>query len=185
MAELLELLQHQDALLTSLWVLVVTFSVSGFMKLRHPFLTAMALVDFRVASRADQRLGMALGVFEVALAIGLASQLFSVATRLVAAVLLWVFVALIARSLSRGESFACFCFGRSDDGLSLRTLARTTFLAAVASLVAVTAIAREADPLPVANQVHYAIVAMAAFAIAVLLARATLLMKLNAKWFMK
>lgn len=111
----------------AIWFLAGVFMWSGITKVRQPALTAMAMVDFGVARRVWPHLGLALGLAEVALATALVvlPQLSVV----IAAVLLWIFVLLIARSLQADEHFACFCFGDADSQLSRWTLARTTALA--------------------------------------------------------
>lgn len=118
----------------SVWVLAVVFAWSGAVKLRQPALAAMAMVDFGVLRRVRPRLGAALGAAETLLAVSLA--LLPTFTLPVAAGLLWLFVALIARSLLSGEEFACFCFGDADSELSRLTLLRTGALALLASVLA-------------------------------------------------
>lgn len=116
------------------WFLVAVFVVSGIVKLRRPALAAMALVDFQIVKRPLPVLGLALGAFELAVALGLA--LWPGVAIFFAAPLLWFFTLLIARSLQGGDDFACFCFGESEGEISRWTLARTTALAALATIVA-------------------------------------------------
>lgn len=116
------------------WFLALVFAWSGIAKLRQPALAAMAMVDFGVIRRVRPRLGFALGAAELLLALSLAIRLFPRLSLSIAALLLWLFVLLIARSLWSGERFACFCFGDLDSQLSGLTLARTTILALLASL---------------------------------------------------
>lgn len=126
----------------ALWLLAGVFAVSGFAKLRQPALAAFAIADFGVVSRPNPRHGTALGIFEVALAASLAamSAVAGLGASVVAgaaAVLLWIFVILIIRSLSAGDRFECFCFGRSDSSLSARTVLRTAALAILATVTSV------------------------------------------------
>jgi hypothetical protein len=120
------------------WFLVGVFGWSGFVKLRHPELAAMAMVDFRVLRQVHPILGSLLGIGEMSLAVLLALGIVSQWVLLFTALLLWSFVVLIARGLWLGEKFACFCFGESDAQLSVWTLARTTLLALLASGLALT-----------------------------------------------
>lgn len=116
------------------WFLVAIFVVSGTVKVRRPALAAMALVDFQIVKRPLPALGLALGLFELTVAIGLA--LWPGVAIFLAAPLLWFFTFLIARSLRGGDDFACFCFGESEGEISRWTLARTTALALLATIVA-------------------------------------------------
>ncbi|MGI8644012.1 MAG: MauE/DoxX family redox-associated membrane protein [Thermomicrobiales bacterium] len=116
------------------WFLVAIFAVSGTVKVRRPWLAAMALVDFQIVRRPAPALGLALGAFELLVALGLA--LVPAVAIFVAAPLLWFFTLLIARGLRNNEDFACFCFGESDGALSRWTLARTAALALLATVVA-------------------------------------------------
>jgi hypothetical protein len=118
------------------WFLAGTFAISGIAKVRQPALTAMAMVDFGVARRVRPRWGQALGAAEVALAGALV--LLPRLAILVAMVLLWFFVSLIARSLWDGRRFACFCFGDAEAPLSRWTLVRTTALALLATALALS-----------------------------------------------
>lgn len=122
------------------WFLAWVFAWSGVVKLRRPVLTAMAIVDFRVAGRVRPRLGLALGAVEVGLALVLAAGVAPLLSALLAAGILWLFAFLIARSLVAGERFACLCFGDSHAELSPTTLARTAALALFASAIAVVSI---------------------------------------------
>jgi signal transduction histidine kinase len=129
-----------DALLTpavtgvAAWFLAGVFVWSGVTKVRRPALAAMALVDFGVARRVWPRLGLALGVTELALAATLA--VVPRAGAIVAVAILWAFTLVIARSLRTGERFPCACFGESADQLSGRTLARAALLAGLATVLA-------------------------------------------------
>lgn len=114
------------------WFIGLVFLISGILKLRDPARAALALVDFRVTRRARKSHGLGLGLIEFLLG-GLVIVTPSAPVVGAAAFLLWIFVALIVRSLMRGEEFACFCFGDSDSTLSYWTAGRTTILALLAT----------------------------------------------------
>jgi hypothetical protein len=116
-----------------LWFLAAIFAWSGLVKLRRPTLAAMSMVDFGVVRRVNPTLGWLLGAVELTLAIVLALRLLPRITLLLSAMLLWLFTIVIARSLWRGETFACFCFGDADSKLSRWTLLRTSTLALLAT----------------------------------------------------
>jgi len=120
------------------WFLAGVFAWSGIAKLRHPTRTAMAIVDFGVVRHVRPILGALLAAAETLLAALLALGVFPRLVLALTAALLWVFAFVIARSLWAGEHFACFCFGEADDRLSRWTLVRTTTLALLASVVALT-----------------------------------------------
>jgi len=132
----LRVLTEQPGYGISVWFLVWVFAWSGIAKLRRPALAAMAMVDFGVVRHVQPLLGGALGATELLLAFALALGMLSVLFLWIAAILLWLFVILIARSLYAGERFACFCFGNADSQLSRWTLARTSVLALFASALA-------------------------------------------------
>lgn len=114
------------------WALGLVFLISGYVKLRDPARAALAIVDFGVARRARAATGFGLGLAEVLLGlvtIAFASRL----VLLVSALLLWMFLTLILRSLRRGEDFACYCFGDTDGHLSVWTAARTALIAILAT----------------------------------------------------
>jgi hypothetical protein len=115
----------------------LVFGWAGAAKLRRPALAAMAMVDFGVARRARPGFGRGLGAVEVALALVLASGFEQRAALAVAGAICAVFALVIGRSLVRGDTFACFCFGDSSAALSSRTLVRTLSLGALAVTTAV------------------------------------------------
>lgn len=128
------------------FLLALVFLSSAVPKLRKPELAALAMVDFGVAKHAQRAAGLALGVGELLLAISLAvaalasasiARVFPVA---LAAAVLWIFVALIARALRSPDRFACFCFGSEDSTISARTLIRTAALAVTASCLGAAAL---------------------------------------------
>lgn len=129
------------------WVLAIVFAWSGIAKLRRPELAALAMVDFGVTRRVRPALGGALGATEAGLATLLPTGVFARPALAGAAVLLWLFVALVARAVWAGERFACFCFGDGGSNLSWMTLARTLALAMLA-----TALALSATPSPLAAE---------------------------------
>jgi hypothetical protein len=117
------------------WILALVFAWSGIVKLQRPGLAAMAMVDFGVLNRMRPRLGLALGLFEVVLALALSLGVLLRPSLFLATLALWLFTALIARSLWLGEHFACFCFGDTDSRISSWTLVRTAALTVLASVL--------------------------------------------------
>lgn len=119
------------------WFLVLIFAFSGLPKVRRPALAALAMMNFGLFQRVLPFFGRMLGVSEMGLALALAldaSHVLDIWFAVVAAaVLLWSFTFLIARSLLADAKFACFCFGEVDDQISAWTLARTLALALLAS----------------------------------------------------
>jgi hypothetical protein len=122
---------------TAVWVLAIVFAWSGATKLRRPTPAAIAMVDFGVLRRVRPALGSALGAAELLLAVSLITGAFPAVSLPAAAVLLWVFVLLIAKSLWSGDRFACFCFGDAGSRLSGWTLLRTIVLALLGSVLVV------------------------------------------------
>lgn len=104
-------------------------------KLRRPTSAAMAIADFGLTRRVHPRLGLVLGIAETALALALAfGGPYSRAALTVAAVLLWAFTLLIARSLWLGNRFPCSCFGGEEHDISRWTLFRTASLSVLVSI---------------------------------------------------
>jgi hypothetical protein len=166
----------------ALWLLAGVFAVSGVAKLRQPALAAMAIADFGVVRRPRPIHGTALGALEAALALGLAASTAggtggNAAAAGVAAVVLWAFVFLIVRSLRAGERFECFCFGRGDASLSVRTALRTGALAVLATFVAF-GVAGSA-PLDPASMASYAVAGLGVLSVCALAARAPDLARWN------
>jgi Methylamine utilisation protein MauE len=121
-----------------LLVLALVLMWSGGAKLRRPWLTGLALVDFRLVGRPRAAFGASVAVAEFALGTLLAAAALIVPDLQIplaaTAVALFVFFSgLIAGALRRGASFSCFCFGSSDDGVSRASLARAAALAATAA----------------------------------------------------
>lgn len=127
------------------WFLAGVFLWSGAGKVRHPRRTAVAIFDFGAVRNPKPSLGLGLGVAELVLSFSLAaasvvgSWKTALASLTGAAVILWIFVILISRSLSEHKTFACFCFGDTQSTLSAWTLLRTAGLALMATLLAVVA----------------------------------------------
>lgn len=138
-------------------VLTIVFAWSGMAKLRRPALAALALVDFGVTRRVWPALGRMLGMAEAGLAALLATGVFARPAIGGTAVILWLFVALIARSVWAGERFPCFCFGDGEAPLSGATLARTLALAALATALALAS--SPAGPGNLAGRVAQAVAA--------------------------
>lgn len=116
------------------WFLAAVIAISGIAKLRRPALASMAMVDFGVVRQVRPELGLGLGIGELALAVAL--PIVPMPAGVIAAAVLWLFAVLIARATLSGAAFPCFCFGEADQVVSRVTLARTTALALLASLVA-------------------------------------------------
>lgn len=170
-----------------LWLLAFVFLWSGTAKLRNPERAAWALVDFGVAHRVQAARGIAFATVEVATGAALIvgavlGGAIAVAAAGAAALLFAAFVILIARSLSRGEQFECFCFGEGSGALSARTLVRAGALAALA----VTTVA-QAGGLTVAPAADIAllpgVIAASALSIGVLLFSIPNLLTWNANPF--
>lgn len=129
------------------FLLGLVFLLSAIPKLRKPQLAALAMVDFGVATRARPSMGLALGLAELLLAVALGAAAITAATAsrvipvMAAAAVLWVFAALIGRTLRSPDRFSCFCFGSEEAAISSRTLLRTGALAILASLLAAAAFA--------------------------------------------
>lgn len=143
---------------TSVWLLAGVFAWSGIPKLRRPVLAALAMAEFGVTDRPRRVQGVALGAVEALLSLSLVaaavteSLVIRVLVLAAAALLLWLFVTLIGISLSRGRTFACFCFGDSESKLSGATLLRTAALAVLASILVVAVFGRP-DGVPAARVV--------------------------------
>jgi len=150
-ADLIASLGSVEGLSAIVLLLVVIFTWSAAVKLRNPARAGRAMVDFGIAGGVRPLAGAGLGLFEAGLMAALVAGLLwqpellsPVAWAATAA--LAGFAILIARSLARGERFACFCFGDSDAGISWATLARTLALAALAATVALKDVALTGQP---------------------------------------
>jgi hypothetical protein len=113
------------------------FAYAGVTKLRRPWPSALALVDFGLMTRARRDAGRAVGLAEAATAVLLVMPApVSLLGAAAAVGLLGTFTVLLARSLRRGERFPCSCFGQDDDDLSPATLLRTSALLGLALVIA-------------------------------------------------
>lgn len=121
------------------------FALSGALKLRHPFRSAMAMVDFGVIKIARTGFGTALGVIEVALAGALLMGRSAEVGLVLSTALLTIFTLLILRNLLVGRRTPCFCFGSSADAMSGFTLIRTAAFAGL-SLILTTSAANVKTP---------------------------------------
>ena len=159
------------------WFLVVMFVVAGVAKVRRPMLAAMAIVDFGIVRRPDRALGTALGGGELLVAALIAVPATTEAGLAVAAALLWVFVAVIARSLATKREVACFCLGDPDSRISKWSGLRTGALAALVTLQ--LGAARPEVTAPETNGVLLVVTACSLFATALLLGRVPRLVRWN------
>jgi hypothetical protein len=113
------------------------FAYAGIAKLRRPWPSALALVNFGLTTRPRRGAGRAVGLAEVATAVLLLVPAPVALLGAAGAVgLLGTFTVLLARSLRRGERFPCSCLGQDDEDLSPATLVRTSALLALALVVA-------------------------------------------------
>lgn len=135
--ELFAVAGTKGAGVVTVWILVIVFAISGYAKFRRPVLAAMTIVDFGLLDEVRPTLGLAVGLGELTIALGLIAGLLTgrafLAATVLAAILLWFFVGIIVRSLRAGERFSCFCFGDSNSELSTLTAIRTFALAILAT----------------------------------------------------
>ncbi len=112
------------------------FLLSSSSKVRRPAEFARMVMDYRVLPPlASQAFAYVLIPTEVFLGLAfLSGRLWGVALWLAIGVLM-LFLAAVGINLRRGRKVACGCFGRADERLSGRTLARLLLL--LAALVAV------------------------------------------------
>lgn len=114
-----------------------TFLWSGIAKMRSPWGTAFALVDFRVLKRPSILFAWGLAIGEIVLAFLLViapavSTGFAVAVTGVTACVFIAFSAFIAQALRSHRRFECACFGSGGQELSGKTLVRSAALGAIA-----------------------------------------------------
>ncbi|HET8893041.1 MAG TPA: MauE/DoxX family redox-associated membrane protein [Gaiellaceae bacterium] len=127
------------------FTLALIFLWSGLAKVVRPEAAAQAIVFFGVARGTNIPLARALATVELAVALSLTAAISNdrssllVASLAVAATLFAVFSLLIARSLRRGDRFACSCFGAAAEPLSIVTFARAVVLLALAVAALLTA----------------------------------------------
>lgn len=118
-----------------MWTLAGTLVWSGVAKIRRPVFAATALVQFGLARTASAARGRLLGVFELALALLLASGQAPFGALVVATLLFASFAVLIGLRLRAGDTRPCYCFG-SDAPLSRIGFSRALGLALVAAATA-------------------------------------------------
>ena len=176
-----------DGVRAVLWLLGFVFLWSGTAKLRAPERAAWALVDFGVARRVQVGRGVAFAGVEVATGAALCAGavlggVTAVVAASVSAGLLAAFVALIARGLSRGAQFECFCFGEGSGTLSARTLGRAGALLALAVIAVSQAGAVTAAPAADAALLP-AVIAASAMSIGMLIFSVPNLLSWNARAF--
>lgn len=107
-----------------LWLVGAIFIWSGISKARHPSRAAMAMVQFGVLRTPRASAGRTLGYFEMTLGFWLLSGIAVRLSLIVAAILFVAFTVLVLKSLRKGETFTCFCFGSEDDDISKFTVMR-------------------------------------------------------------
>src|SRR5689334_16406782 len=123
-------------LLTSRILLALVFGVAGVAKLNDRAGTRLALTSFGVSERLVMPLGWMLPIIELVAALALLPSLTAWWGAVLALALLLTFTAAITRSLMRGQSPDCRCFGQLHAAPVTRiTLLRNLGLAAVAALV--------------------------------------------------
>jgi peroxiredoxin/multisubunit Na+/H+ antiporter MnhC subunit len=116
--------------------LTLVFGVAGIAKLNDRAGTRRALTSFGVTERLVMPLGWALPIIELITALALLPTLTAWWGATLALALLLVFTVAIARSLMRGQSPDCRCFGQLHAAPVTRTtLLRNLALAAVAVFI--------------------------------------------------
>jgi uncharacterized membrane protein YphA (DoxX/SURF4 family) len=124
------------ALLAARLLLAAVFAVAGAAKLADLAGSRSAVAGFGVPERLARPLGTLLPFAELAVAVALLPAASARAGATGALVLLLGFSAGIARSIARGESPDCHCFGQlHSEPAGPRTLARNFALAVVAAFV--------------------------------------------------
>lgn len=121
------------------FILAAIFVATGAMKLRKPQQAALAIFSFGATKRPVQAAGVALGLVEVGLGVGLLLGVAPILWLGAASALLWLFAYAIARQLAAGSTFPCFCFGDTSDVISRWTFVRAASLAAIATSLALAA----------------------------------------------
>jgi uncharacterized membrane protein YphA (DoxX/SURF4 family)/peroxiredoxin len=117
-------------------VLAVVFVTAGVGKLLDLEGSRRAVGEFGVPERAARIAGLLLPLAELATAVALVFRPSARWGALAAFILLVMFIAGIARALSRGEQPDCHCFGQIHSAPASRiTLARNALLAAFAIVV--------------------------------------------------
>jgi hypothetical protein len=157
---------------SAMWILSIILAWSGFAKLRHPRLVALAIVDFGVSKRARVSLAASLAATELALALALISGVREELTLAAATLLFLGFAALLAISLRAGRTFPCRCFGGEDTSISFGTLLRSMGLSLLAAGLWVQSIVDPGRLRPLHGEVDLQVlVGVAAVAIAAVCSR--------------
>lgn len=124
-------------LLLARLLLAAIFAVAGAAKLLDLAATRRTLAEFGMPERVTPAAAVALPLVELATAALLIPAATGTAGALLGLALLLVFVAVVARSLRRGETPDCNCFGGVHSSpVGPSTLVRNMLLAAVAAAVA-------------------------------------------------
>jgi hypothetical protein len=133
LAELWRWLGSDQVSLAARLALAALFVAAGGYKVRHPFVAATVMVNFRVIRRASKAAGALLGWAEVAVAALLLAPVAAVAVAGCAAAGLFAaaYVVVTARALRAGERFPCNCLPGLTGEVSRASVAR-----AVAMVVA-------------------------------------------------
>jgi hypothetical protein len=162
----------REVLGSAVWMLSIVLVWSGFAKLRHLRLVALAIVDFGVSKRPHVSIAVGVAVTELALAIALISGVRQQVTLAVATLLFLVFGSLLAISLRAGRRFPCRCFGGEDTSISFGTLLRSVGLALLAAGLWVQSILDPGQLRPLQGEVDLQVlVGVAAVAIAAVCSR--------------
>jgi uncharacterized membrane protein YphA (DoxX/SURF4 family) len=140
LAELWRWLGSDQVSLAARLALAALFAAAGAHKVRHPFVAATALVNFRVTRRASKAAGALLGWTEVAVAALLLAPVAAVAVAGCAAagLLSAVYVVVTAKAVHAGERFPCDCLPGLTGEVSRASVARAVamLIAAVGGAVA-------------------------------------------------
>jgi peroxiredoxin len=124
------------ALVGARLLLAVVFLVAGAAKLADRAGSRQGMIDFGLPRPLATPLGLALPLFELAVAIALIPEVSAWWGALGALLLLGVFIAAIAVNLVRGRRPDCRCFGQIHSSpVGWPTLIRNGLLAAVAGLL--------------------------------------------------
>ncbi len=129
-------------------ILAVLFGWAGVVKIRHPYPAAVAAVHFRVLKRPRRAFGLALGVWEIILALGLLLPPTRGPIAVLAGATSLAFLAAIGTALLRGERFDCACLGSGDEEIGRTGLVRAALMSAAAGLVAAYAGSPTASDIP-------------------------------------
>lgn len=142
-AALGELITHPVIPLACVLVLSTLFAWAGVAKVRHPYPTAVAAVNFGLARRPRKSIGVLLGAVELAIAAELLVSTNAIVV-IAAGMLSVAFFALVARALIRGERFACGCFGYDAEEIGVLTLWRSGLMTVAALEIGI--VGRALDP---------------------------------------